>query len=89
MPDYIVQFIIENEFILEKEVSVDKVNIDDLRKMLTNGLEGVGKSFANEFMYRWGWRGARPVAVAGRNGRVFPVGEKARDAADAIHELID
>ncbi|KAJ2347005.1 hypothetical protein GGH92_003360, partial [Coemansia sp. RSA 2673] len=39
MPDYIVQFITENEFILEKEVSVDKVNIDDLRKMIANGLE--------------------------------------------------
>ncbi|KAJ1905352.1 hypothetical protein GGI09_003250 [Coemansia sp. S100] len=40
MSDYIVQFIIENEFILEKEVNVDKVNIDDLRKMMANGLEG-------------------------------------------------
>ncbi|KAJ2029143.1 hypothetical protein IW146_008198 [Coemansia sp. RSA 922] len=56
---------------------------------ITGVMAGMGEIFANEFMYRWGWRGARPVAVAGRNGRVFPVGEKAREAADAIHELID
>ncbi|KAJ2108358.1 hypothetical protein GGI16_001170 [Coemansia sp. S142-1] len=56
---------------------------------ITGVMAGMGEIFANEFMYRWGWRGARPVAVAGRNGRVFPVGEKAREAADTIHELID
>ncbi|KAJ2865629.1 hypothetical protein GGH94_002073 [Coemansia aciculifera] len=56
---------------------------------ITGVMAGMGEIFANEFMYRWGWRGARPVAVGRRNGRVFPVGEKARDAADAVHELID
>ncbi|KAJ2830739.1 hypothetical protein GGI24_001838 [Coemansia furcata] len=54
---------------------------------ITGVMAGMGEIFANEFMYRWGWRGARPVAVAGRNGRVFPVVEKA--SSDAVHELID
>ncbi|KAJ2741021.1 hypothetical protein GGI20_005477 [Coemansia sp. BCRC 34301] len=54
---------------------------------VTGVMAGMGEIFANEFMYRWGWRGARPVAVTGRNGRVFPVtdsGNKARNAADTI-----
>ncbi|KAJ2627532.1 hypothetical protein GGF44_004703 [Coemansia sp. RSA 1694] len=57
---------------------------------ITGVMAGMGEIFANEFMYRWGWRGARPIAVAGRNGRVFPVADttdKARDIANAIHEL--
>ncbi|KAJ2834045.1 hypothetical protein FBU31_001821 [Coemansia sp. 'formosensis'] len=54
---------------------------------ITGVMAGMGEIFANEFMYRWGWRGARPVAVAGRSGRVFPVREKASSIAS--HELID
>ncbi|KAJ2022874.1 hypothetical protein GGI06_001636, partial [Coemansia sp. S85] len=56
---------------------------------ITGVMAGMGEIFANEFMYRWGWKGARPVAVAGRNSRVFPVVEKARDAANIFHEPID
>ncbi|KAJ2416332.1 hypothetical protein GGI10_001032, partial [Coemansia sp. RSA 2530] len=56
---------------------------------ITGVMAGMGEIFANEFMYRWGWKGARPVTVAGRNSRVFPVVEKARDAANIFHEPID
>ncbi|KAJ2489782.1 hypothetical protein IWW37_003697 [Coemansia sp. RSA 2050] len=56
---------------------------------VTGVMAGMGEIFANEFMYRWGWKGARPVAVAGRNGRVFPVVEKAGSAANIFNEPID
>ncbi|KAJ2910427.1 hypothetical protein GGI21_000890 [Coemansia aciculifera] len=57
---------------------------------ITGVMAGMGEIFANEFMYRWGWRGARPVAVAGRNGRVFPVAaEKANDVSDSIYDIVD
>ncbi|KAJ2003361.1 hypothetical protein GGI02_003536 [Coemansia sp. RSA 2322] len=51
---------------------------------ITGVMAGMGEIFANEFMYRWGWRGARPMAVSGRNGRVFPApsgGEKVQNVA--------
>ncbi|KAJ2769185.1 hypothetical protein IWQ57_003214 [Coemansia nantahalensis] len=40
---------------------------------VTGVMAGMGEIFANELMFRWGWRGARPVQVPGRGGRVFPV----------------
>ncbi|KAJ2795069.1 hypothetical protein H4R20_006003, partial [Coemansia guatemalensis] len=40
---------------------------------LTGVMAGMGEIFANELMYRWGWRGARPIMVPGRNGRVYPI----------------
>ncbi|KAJ2849549.1 hypothetical protein IWW36_002555 [Coemansia brasiliensis] len=39
---------------------------------VTGVMAGMGEIFANEVMYRWGWRGARPIMVEGRKGRVFP-----------------
>ncbi|KAJ2782917.1 hypothetical protein H4R18_001996 [Coemansia javaensis] len=43
---------------------------------VTGVMAGMGEIFANELMYRWGWRGARPVAVPGRNGQTFPAAKK-------------
>ncbi|KAJ2611777.1 hypothetical protein H4S08_002999 [Coemansia sp. RSA 1365] len=40
---------------------------------VTGVMAGMGEIFANELMYRWGWRGARPIMVPGRNGRVYPI----------------
>ncbi|KAJ1881560.1 hypothetical protein LPJ57_001538 [Coemansia sp. RSA 486] len=40
---------------------------------VTGVMAGLGEIFANEVMYRWGWRGARPIQVPGRDNRVFPV----------------
>ncbi|KAJ2077472.1 hypothetical protein H4R24_005113 [Coemansia sp. RSA 988] len=40
---------------------------------VTGVMAGMGEIFANEFMYRWGWRGARPIMVPGRSGRVYPI----------------
>ncbi|KAJ1861735.1 hypothetical protein LPJ73_000948 [Coemansia sp. RSA 2703] len=40
---------------------------------VTGVMAGMGEIFANEVMFRWGWRGARPIQVPGRNGRVFPI----------------
>ncbi|KAJ2691930.1 hypothetical protein H4R19_006258 [Coemansia spiralis] len=42
---------------------------------VTGVMAGMGEIFANELMFRWGWRGARPVNVPGRSGRVFPVSD--------------
>ncbi|KAJ2718786.1 hypothetical protein GGI07_005591 [Coemansia sp. Benny D115] len=42
---------------------------------VTGVMAGMGEIFANEAMYRWGWRGARPIHVPGRHKRVFPVKE--------------
>ncbi|KAJ1735424.1 hypothetical protein LPJ61_000547 [Coemansia biformis] len=43
---------------------------------VTGVMAGMGEIFANELMFRWGWRGARPIMVAGRGGRVFPVSDE-------------
>ncbi|KAI7833244.1 hypothetical protein BX661DRAFT_169109 [Kickxella alabastrina] len=40
---------------------------------VTGVMAGMGEIFANEAMYRWGWRGARPIQVKGRNNQKFPV----------------
>ncbi|KAJ1722696.1 hypothetical protein LPJ53_002909 [Coemansia erecta] len=40
---------------------------------VTGVMAGMGEIFANEVMFRWGWRGARPIQVPGRNARVFPI----------------
>ncbi|KAJ2156751.1 hypothetical protein GGF46_004976 [Coemansia sp. RSA 552] len=50
---------------------------------VTGVMAGMGEIFANELMYRWGWRGARPIMVSGRKGRVFPVAIE-KPAAEAI-----
>ncbi|KAI9479400.1 hypothetical protein LPJ78_004250 [Coemansia sp. RSA 989] len=44
-----------------------------LLPFVTGVMAGMGEIFANEAMYRWGWRGARPIMVEGRKGRVFPI----------------
>ncbi|KAJ2339114.1 hypothetical protein IWW50_006919 [Coemansia erecta] len=40
---------------------------------VTGVMAGMGEIFANELMFRWGWQGARPIMVAGRNNRALPV----------------
>lgn len=36
---------------------------------VTGVMAGMGEIFANELMYRWGWRGARPLQVPNRRNR--------------------
>ncbi|KAJ1934837.1 hypothetical protein EC988_008679 [Linderina pennispora] len=43
---------------------------------ITGVMAGMGEIFANELMFRWGWRGARPLMVKNRGNRVFPVTDK-------------
>ncbi|KAJ2888760.1 hypothetical protein FB639_000408 [Coemansia asiatica] len=43
---------------------------------VTGVMAGLGEIFANEVMYRWGWRGARPIQVPGRGNRVFPLNKE-------------
>ncbi|KAI8324541.1 hypothetical protein GQ54DRAFT_309096 [Martensiomyces pterosporus] len=54
---------------------------------ITGVMAGMGEIFANELMFRWGWRGARPVVVPGRSGRVFPI--RAEKRIDIVHELTE
>ncbi|KAJ1798052.1 hypothetical protein LPJ59_002751 [Coemansia sp. RSA 2399] len=44
---------------------------------VTGVMAGIGEIFANELLYKWGWRGARPISVPGRNSQIFP---KPKDA---------
>ncbi|KAJ2389834.1 hypothetical protein GGI23_005751 [Coemansia sp. RSA 2559] len=39
---------------------------------VTGVMAGIGEIFANELLYKWGWRGARPISVPGRNSQIFP-----------------
>ncbi|KAJ1771485.1 hypothetical protein LPJ74_002305 [Coemansia sp. RSA 1843] len=49
---------------------------------VTGVMAGIGEIFANELLYKWGWRGARPISVPGRDSQVFP---KPKDAQLATH----
>ncbi|KAJ1961237.1 hypothetical protein GGI12_003362 [Dipsacomyces acuminosporus] len=53
---------------------------------VTGVMAGMGEIFANELMFRWGWKGARPITVSGRNNRVFPL-QAEKEGASLVHEL--
>ncbi|KAJ2682773.1 hypothetical protein GGH99_004603 [Coemansia sp. RSA 1285] len=53
---------------------------------VTGVMAGIGEIFANELLYRWGWRGARPISVPGRNGQVFPKPKDAQIVTEVIEK---
>ncbi|KAI9503229.1 hypothetical protein GGI25_004280 [Coemansia spiralis] len=53
---------------------------------VTGVMAGIGEIFANELLYRWGWRGAKPISVPGRNNRVFPKSKSEQITAAAVEK---
>ncbi|KAJ2549139.1 hypothetical protein EV175_004558 [Coemansia sp. RSA 1933] len=51
---------------------------------VTGVMAGIGEIFANELLYKWGWRGARPVSVPGRNNQIFPKPKDAQLATSVV-----